>query len=139
MRGSGEGQPCKLALAIRSPDMQHTPYDVGREEPLRLHPGQPPQRHPYTGVTSNLVQRISLHKQDLIAGFTKTYGVHMLVYYEMHFLMDKAIRREKQIKEWRRLWKIRLIESFNPEWLDLFDDNTGEISEGPEDAVRRKS
>ena len=51
--------------------------------------------------------------------------------------MDAAIRREKQIKEWRRLWKIRLIESMNPEWVDLFDEHTGEILDGPADLSRR--
>ncbi len=90
----------------------------------------------YTGVSSDLAQRISLHKQDLIEGFTKKYQVHMLVYYEMHHTMPNAIRREKQIKEWKRLWKIRLIESMNPEWIDLFDENTGEILDGPADLSR---
>ncbi len=59
----------------------------------------------YIGVTSDLHGRISLHKQDLIEGFTKKYGVHTLVYYEMHLTMDDAIHREKQIKEWKRAWK----------------------------------
>ncbi len=90
----------------------------------------------YTGVSSDLAQRISLHKQDLIEGFTKKYQVHMLVYYEMHHTMPNAIRREKQIKEWKRLWKIRLIESMNPEWIDLFDESTGEILDGPADLSR---
>jgi putative endonuclease len=92
----------------------------------------------YTGVTSELPQRVSLHKQGLIEGFTKKYRVHLLVYYEMHETMDAAITREKQIKEWRRLWKIRLIESLNPEWVELFDENTGEIFDGPADVSRRK-
>jgi putative endonuclease len=73
-----------------------------------------------------LPNRVSLHKQDLIEGFTRKYRVHLLVYYEMHPTMEAAIRREKQLKEWRRLWKIRLIESMNPEWIDLFDEATGE-------------
>jgi putative endonuclease len=90
----------------------------------------------YTGLTSDLPQRVSLHKQDLIEGFTKKYRVHQLVYYEMHGSMDAAIRREKQIKEWRRLWKIRLIESMNPEWIDLFDESSGEILDGPADVAR---
>ena len=72
----------------------------------------------YIGVTSDLAQRVTLHKQDLIEGFTKKYGVHRLVYYEMHPTIDAAILREKRLKEWRRLWKIRLIESMNPEWID---------------------
>jgi putative endonuclease len=91
----------------------------------------------YIGVTSELAQRVTLHKQDLIEGFTKKYGVHRLVYYEMHPTMDAAILREKRLKEWRRLWKIRLIESMNPEWIDLFDERTGEILDGPADLSRR--
>lgn len=90
----------------------------------------------YTGVTSDLANRVNMHKQGLIEGFTKKYGVHMLVYYETHHLMPDAIRREKQIKEWKRLWKIRLIESMNPEWADLFDERTGEVFEGPADVSR---
>jgi len=91
----------------------------------------------YIGVTSDLFQRIALHKQGLIQGFTKKYRVHRLVYYETHPTMEAAIRREKQMKEWRRLWKIRLIESMNPEWIDLFDQRTGEILDGPADRSRR--
>ena len=91
----------------------------------------------YIGVTSDLAQRVALHKQDLIEGFTKKYGVHTLVYYEMHPSMDAAILREKRLKEWRRLWKIKLIESMNPEWVDLFDENTGEVFDGPADVARR--
>ena len=89
-----------------------------------------------TGVTSHAHARIALHKQGLIEGFTKRYGVHSLVYYEMHEAMDAAIRRKKQIKEWQRAWKIRLIESMNPEWLDLFDERTGELFDGPADKAR---
>jgi putative endonuclease len=92
----------------------------------------------YIGVTSDLAQRVSLHRQDLIEGFTKKYRVHRLVYYEMHTTMDAAILREKQLKEWRRLWKIRLIESMNPEWVDLFDERTGEIFDGPADLSRHR-
>jgi len=91
----------------------------------------------YIGVTSDLAQRVALHKQDLIEGFTKKYRIHRLVYYEMHESMDEAIRREKRLKEWRRLWKIRLIESFNPEWIDLFDEQSGEIFDGPADLSRQ--
>ena len=91
----------------------------------------------YIGVTSDLANRVSLHRQDLIEGFTKKYLVHLLVYCEMHPTMEAAVRREKQLKEWRRLWKIRLIESMNPEWIDLFDEATGEILDGPADVARR--
>jgi putative endonuclease len=91
----------------------------------------------YIGVTSDLLQRVALHKQDLMKGFTKKHRVHRLVYYETHPTMDAAIIREKQLKEWRRLWKIRLIESMNAEWIDLFDEATGEIRDGPADLSRR--
>jgi putative endonuclease len=92
----------------------------------------------YTGVTSDLYIRMPQHKQRLIEGFTKKYHVHMLVYYEMHHLMTDAIQREHRIKECSRQWKIRLIESMNPEWIDLFDEETGEILDGPADVARRK-
>lgn len=80
----------------------------------------------YVGVTSHLFGRVNLHKQDLIDGFTKKYGVHSLVSYEIYATMPEAIRREKQLKKWNRAWKIRLIEQVNPEWSDLWDE-TGEI------------
>ena len=80
----------------------------------------------YIGVTSNLSNRVNLHKQDLIEGFTKKYGVHTLVYYEMHETMAGAIRREKQLKKWNRAWKVRLVEQLNPEWSDLWTE-TGEV------------
>jgi putative endonuclease len=80
----------------------------------------------YIGVTSDISNRVNLHKQDLIEGFTKKYGVHVLVYYEMHHSMPDAIRREKQLKKWNRAWKVRLIEQLNPEWCDLWTD-TGEV------------
>ena len=92
----------------------------------------------YIGVTSDRHARVSSHKQDLLEGFTKKYKVHKLAYYEMHETMDAAIRREKQLKEWRRAWKIRLIESMNPEWIDLFDERTGDILDGPADIARRR-
>ena len=74
----------------------------------------------YVGVTSNLVKRVWQHKQDLAPGFTKRYRVHDLVWYEQHDTMDSAIGREKAIKEWRRAWKLELIEVSNPEWQDLY-------------------
>ena len=89
----------------------------------------------YIGVTSDLAQRVSLHKQDLIEGFTKRYGVHRVVYYEMHHTMPEAILREKRLKKWNRAWKIRLIESMNPEWVDLFDEFCGEIAKGGRDRM----
>jgi putative endonuclease len=90
----------------------------------------------YAGVTSALANRVSLHKQKLIEGFTKRYGVTQLVYYEMHETMDAAIRRESQIKKWKRAWKVRLIEQMNPEWRDLFNVRTGEVLAGPADIAR---
>ena len=69
--------------------------------------------------TSDLVRRVYQHKQSLVAGFTKKYGVHRLVYYESTNDVSAAIRREKQLKKWKRAWKIRLIEERNPSWEDL--------------------
>ena len=78
----------------------------------------------YVGVTSDLIKRISQHKNDAVEGFTKKYGVHRLVWYELHENMSSAIAREKAIKEWKRKWKIELIESQNPYWRDLYEDLT---------------
>ena len=90
----------------------------------------------YIGVTSNLFIRVGNHKRDLIEGFTKRYGVHRLVYYETHQTMAAANKREKQLKKWTRAWKLRLIESMNPEWEDLFDEFWGAINDGPADVAR---
>ena len=76
----------------------------------------------YTGVTSNLLKRVWEHKNNLVDGFTKKYGVHILVWYEVHEAMEYAIRREKAIKNWRRAWKIRAIETMNPGGRDLYLD-----------------
>ncbi|MFN3624523.1 MAG: GIY-YIG nuclease family protein [Hyphomicrobium sp.] len=92
----------------------------------------------YVGVTSDLYGRMGEHDQGLIEGFTKRYGVKLLFYYELHDDMTAAIRREKQLKEWHRAWKVRLIESLNPEWANLFDPATGEIIAGPADNARRR-
>lgn len=82
----------------------------------------------YTGVTSDLVKRVWEHRSDLIEGFTKRYGVHRLVYFELHGEMGGAIRREKQIKKWNRAWKITLIERANPQWCDLWESIVPEAS-----------
>jgi len=74
----------------------------------------------YVGVTSNLVKRVWEHKNDQADGFSRRYGVHMLVYYEIVDTMDAAITREKQIKAGSRAKKLQLIESLNPEWNDLY-------------------
>ena len=79
----------------------------------------------YTGVTSNLVQRIWQHKGDFVEGFTKKHGVHTLVWFECHVTMESAIAREKAIKEWKRVWKLELIEAANPAWLDLYEEILG--------------
>lgn len=74
----------------------------------------------YIGVTSDIVQRSWQHKEGLNDGFTKKYGVSRLVYYELHDDITAAIIREKQLKGWKRDWKVALIEEHNPEWLDLY-------------------
>ena len=84
------------------------------------------------------VVEIAGHEYISAEALSKKFGVHRLVYYEMHPTMDAAILREKRLKEWRRLWKIRLIESMNPEWIDLFDERTGEILDGPADLSRTR-
>ena len=76
----------------------------------------------YIGVTSNLVKRVYEHKNALVDGFTKEYGVHLLVYYEMHSTMEDAILREKQMKKWKREYKVNLIEKENGTWDDLYRD-----------------
>jgi putative endonuclease len=76
----------------------------------------------YIGVTSNLRQRIWEHKNGVVEGFTKTYRVHTLVYFEMHENMTAAIMREKQLKKWNRAWKLQLIERHNPQWRDLWEE-----------------
>ena len=76
----------------------------------------------YIGMTDDLIRRVLEHKQGLVKGFTKTYGVKMLVYYEQSELVQSAISREKQLKKWKREWKIRLIQRMNPEWKDLYEE-----------------
>jgi putative endonuclease len=73
----------------------------------------------YTGVTNNLARRVWEHKQGLVEGFTKKYGVHLLVHSECFAGPSEAIQAEKRLKKWNRAWKIQLIESVNPEWKDL--------------------
>jgi putative endonuclease len=74
----------------------------------------------YTGVTSDGPRRIHEHREGLIPGFTKRYGVKMLVWYELHQSISTAIAREKNIKGWPRRWKLHLINKMNPEWEDLY-------------------
>jgi putative endonuclease len=79
----------------------------------------------YIGVTSNLPQRLWQHKANLVEGFTKRYHTHHLVYFELHSTMPEAIKREKQMKAWKRQWKVNLIEKENPAWRDLYSDIIG--------------
>ena len=76
----------------------------------------------YIGVTRNLKKRVSEHKNDLVDGFTKKYRVHRLVYFESTTDVKAAITREKQLKAWKRQWKIQLIEKGNTDWRDLYED-----------------
>jgi putative endonuclease len=76
----------------------------------------------YLGVTSDLVQRAYQHREGLIDGFSKKYGCRLLVWYERHEQMHTALAREKEIKKWRRAWKLALIEKDNPQWRDLYED-----------------
>jgi putative endonuclease len=75
----------------------------------------------YVGVTSDLVKRIWEHKNHVVPGFTKKYEITNLVWYESHETMESAIVREKRIKEWKRAWKINLIQEMNPNWEDLYE------------------
>ncbi len=76
----------------------------------------------YIGVTSDLLKRLHEHRSGAVDGFTKKYGVHRLVYYELVGDMLAAIAREKQLKKWNRAWKLELIEENNPQWKDLCDE-----------------
>jgi putative endonuclease len=79
----------------------------------------------YIGMTSNLPQRVWQHKEKIVPGFTATYGCDKLVYFEMFDNAEAAITRERQLKEWKRAWKIELIEGANPIWTDLYANITG--------------
>ncbi len=76
----------------------------------------------YIGVTSNLKKRIWEHKNNVVEGFTKKYQIHILVYFEQTDNVISAIEREKQLKNWKRKWKIELIEKDNSTWKDLYDE-----------------
>ena len=76
----------------------------------------------YVGVTSNLPGRIWQHRNDQVGGFTREHQIHVLVWFEMHETMASAILREKAIKQWKRAWKIELIERTNRTWRDLYED-----------------
>ena len=82
----------------------------------------------YIGVTSDLIQRVWQHKESLADGFTKQYGVKMLVWYEQHETMESAIAKEKAMKKWLRKWKLKTIEQTNPDWRDLWPEIIGEAA-----------
>jgi putative endonuclease len=87
-----------------------------------LHVGHKPYGTLYIGVTSDLVKRIWEHRNNAVDGFTRRYGVHRLVHFERFSSMVEAIEREKELKKWRRAWKIALVEKANPEWRDLWPE-----------------
>jgi putative endonuclease len=76
----------------------------------------------YIGMTDNLARRIWEHKSGAVPGFTRKYGVKMLVWYEVHETRESAFQRERQLKKWNRAWKLALIERSNPSWRDLSDE-----------------
>jgi putative endonuclease len=78
----------------------------------------------YIGVANDLIRRVFEHKSDAVDGFTKTYGVHHLVYFETAETAQAAIHREKRLKKYKREWKCDLIEKNNPAWRDLYGDIT---------------
>jgi putative endonuclease len=75
----------------------------------------------YVGMTDDLARRVWEHRSGAVAGFTRRYGIKMLVWYEQHDSRETALQRERRIKKWNRAWKIELIERANPEWNDLYD------------------
>ncbi len=85
----------------------------------------------YVGVTSDLVKRIYEHKEKKMEGFSKQYGVDLLVYYEQTQDIQSALKREKQLKKWNRRWKLNLIEKANPDWHDLYEFINGTAGSPP--------
>jgi putative endonuclease len=75
----------------------------------------------YIGVTSNLIQRVWQHREGVVPGFTKRYGLKRLVYFEAYDDISVAIQCEKNVKHWPRTWKVRLILASNPQWRDLYE------------------
>ncbi|OGW18890.1 MAG: GIY-YIG nuclease [Nitrospinae bacterium RIFCSPLOWO2_12_FULL_45_22] len=75
----------------------------------------------YVGITSDVIKRVWEHKNNVVKGFTERYSVHQLVWYELHETMESAIRKEKMLKNWKRVWKLELIERSNPNWQDLYE------------------
>lgn len=75
----------------------------------------------YTGSTDDLIRRVAEHRDKIRHGFTRKHGIAMLVWYEIHETREAAFKRERQIKEWKRVWKLEMIEKKNPSWADLFE------------------
>jgi putative endonuclease len=100
--------------------MSYTPRMPRRKQPAVYILASRQKGTLYIGVTSDLAKRIAQHKNGLGGGFTRRYGVHNLVYYELHADMPTAIARETQLKRWNRSWKLRLIAQSNPSWRDLY-------------------
>jgi putative endonuclease len=122
------GDPVQLVVPAKAgtPFYEVNPSSLEHVTPLVKQPvvyilASGPYGTLYIGVTSNLAGRIEAHRNGLVDGFTKQYGVHNLVYFEVHEEMYEAIQREKRLKKWNRAWKIRLIEEMNPQWKDLSD------------------
>ena len=92
------------------------------KRPCVLHSGEPTQRNALRGRHQQRRSPRLGHRQGAIPGFTQRYNVHKLVFMEFHESMSEAIAREKRIKNWRRAWKLSLIEKDNPQWRDLYDD-----------------
>jgi len=84
----------------------------------------------YTGVTNDLIRRVEEHKRKIISGFTSEHDVNELVYYETHEDINSAIAREKRLKKWNRIWKLRLIEEMNPAWCDLYEELVEAVEKG---------
>ena len=76
----------------------------------------------YIGMTDDLVRRVWMHREGTVPGFTKQHNVTMLVWYEQHASRDSAFQRERQMKKWKRMWKLREIEAMNPTWRDLYNE-----------------
>jgi putative endonuclease len=76
----------------------------------------------YVGSTDSIINRVAQHKSRGVPGFTSRYGCTILVWYEVFDTREEAFRRERRLKEWRRSWKLMLIEATNPDWRDLYDD-----------------
>ncbi|MGE3251969.1 MAG: GIY-YIG nuclease family protein [Hyphomonadaceae bacterium] len=76
----------------------------------------------YLGVTASLIERAHQHREGLVEGFSHRYGCTRLVWFEQHEEIGAAIAREKEVKTWRRAWKLALIEKANPQWRDLYED-----------------